>query len=293
MSTPIFSSPLACERTLLDRLAAAQQGHAAAGQNAFFDRRTRGVQGVFDAGLLLLHFGFGAGADRDDRHAAGELGQPLLELLLVVLALGRFDLVANLLDAVLDVGLLAGALDDRRVVLVDRDLLGPAQLLELEVLELEAQIFADQRAAGEHGDVAEHGLAAIAEAGRLDGADVEHAAELVDDQRRQRFAFDIFGDDQQRLARLGDLFQQRHQLAQVADLLLVNQDQRVFEQAVHLGRTVDEVGRDVALVELHALDELERRLGRLAFFDGDHAVLADLLHGVGQQLADLRDRCWR
>ena len=72
----------------------------------------------------------------------------------------------------------------------------------VEVLELDAQVFADQRAAGEHGDVAEHGLAAIAEAGGLDGADVEHAAELVDHQRGQGFAFDVFGDDQQRLARL-------------------------------------------------------------------------------------------
>ncbi len=57
MSTPIFSSPLR-RASLFDRFAATQQGHAAAGQNAFFDGRTRGVQGVFDAGLLLLHVGF-------------------------------------------------------------------------------------------------------------------------------------------------------------------------------------------------------------------------------------------
>ena len=53
------------------------------------------------------------------------------------------------------------------------------------------------------GDVAEHRLAAVAEAGGLDRADVEHAAELVDDQDRQRLALDVLGDDQQRLAGLG------------------------------------------------------------------------------------------
>ena len=163
----------------------------------------------------------------------------------------------------------------------------------VEVFELQAQVLADHRAAGQHGDVAEHGLAAIAEAGRLDRADVEHAAELVDDQGRQRLALDVLGDDQQRLARLGDLFQERNHLAQAADLLLVEQDQGVLEMAFHLGRTVDEVGRDVALVELHSLDEFERGFARLAFLDGDHAVVADLLDGVGQQLADRRDRCWR
>ena len=49
------------------------------------------------------------------------------------------------------------------------------------------------------GDVLQHGLAAVAEARRLDGADLQDAADVVDDERRQRFALDVFGDDQQRL----------------------------------------------------------------------------------------------
>jgi hypothetical protein len=47
------------------------------------------------------------------------------------------------------------------------------------------------------------------------------------------------------------------------------------------------VGREVALVELHALDEFDLGLEALAFFDGDDAVLADLVHGLGDDLADL------
>ncbi len=72
-------------------------------------------------------------------------------------------------DAALDVGLLAGAFDDDGVVLVDLDLLGPAQVLERDVFELDAEVFEDGLAAGEDGDVFEHGLAAIAVAGGLDG----------------------------------------------------------------------------------------------------------------------------
>ena len=64
-------------------------------------------------------------------------------------------------------------------------------------------------AAGEDGDVFEHGLAAIAEAGGLDGGDLERAAELVDDEGGEGFAFDVFGDDEQRLAVLGGLAQRR------------------------------------------------------------------------------------
>ena len=47
--------------------------------------------------------------------------------------------------------------------------------------------------------------------GALTAHDVERAAQLVDHEGGQRFAFDVFGDDQQRLADLGDLLEQRQQ----------------------------------------------------------------------------------
>ena len=131
-----------------------------------------------------------------------------------------------------------------------------------------------------------HGFAAIAEAGGLDGADVERAAELVHDEGRERFAFDFFGDDQERLADLGDLFEDREQVLEAADLLLVNQDVGVFELGFHRLRVGDEVGREIALVELHAFDDFEGGLDGLGFFDRDGAVLADLVHRVGDDLAD-------
>ena len=57
----------------------------------------------------------------------------------------------------------------RGVVLVDDDALGAAEVAERDVLELEAELLGDHLAAGEDGDVLEHLLAAVAEAGRLDG----------------------------------------------------------------------------------------------------------------------------
>ena len=83
--------------------------------------------------------------------------------------------------------------------------------------------------AGEGGDVAQHGLAAIAVAGGLHGTNLQDAAELVDDQRREGFAFDVFGDDQQRLAGLRDRFENRHQVLGARNLLFVDQDEAVFE----------------------------------------------------------------
>src|SRR3712207_7606240 len=56
----------------------------------------------------------------------------------------------------------------------------------------------------------------------------------------------------------------------------------------HLLRVGDEVRGDVAAVELHALDDVELGLDALGLLDRDDALLADLLHGPGQHLADLR-----
>jgi hypothetical protein len=143
----------------------ADHGDAAAGQDAFLDGRAAGVKGVLDTRLLLLHRDFRCGPDLDLRHAAGQLGQTLLELLAVVVAGRVVDLVLQLADAAGDGLVVAGALDDGGVVFVHVDLLGAAELADLDVLELDAELFEDRLPAGEDRDVLEHGLAAIAEPG--------------------------------------------------------------------------------------------------------------------------------
>jgi hypothetical protein len=172
------------------------------------------VEGVLDAGLLLLHLDLGGGADIDDGDAAGELGEALLELLAVVVGGGLLDLAADLLHAALDVGALAAALDDRRVLLVDDDALGAPEVADGDVLELDAEVLGEAFAAREDRDVLEHGLAAVAEAGGLDGHDVERAADLVDDERGEGLALDLLGDDEEGLAALGDRLEQRQQVVE-------------------------------------------------------------------------------
>ena len=62
--------------------------------------------------------------------------------------------------------------------------------------------------------------------------------------------------------------------------------QRVFQHALHALGVGDEVGGEIAAVELHAFDHFQRRLHGLGFLDRDDAVLADLLHGFGDDVAD-------
>src|SRR5690606_17196074 len=102
-------------------------GGAAAGDHTLLDGRTGRREGVLDAVLLLLELDLGGRADLDDRHAARELREPLLELLAVPVGVGLLDLALDLRDAPLDVVLAAGALDDGGVVLGDDHLLRPAE----------------------------------------------------------------------------------------------------------------------------------------------------------------------
>ena len=66
----------------------------------------------------------------------------------------------------------------------------------------------------------------------------------------------------------------------------MDQDVRVLEFGPHLLGVGDEIGRDVAAVELHTLDHLELGGQALGLLDRDHALVADLLHRLGQHLAD-------
>ena len=144
------------------------QGHPAAGHDAFLDRGAGGAERILDPVLLLFQLGFGGRADLDDRHPAGELGQPLLQLLAVEIGGGGFDLGLDLLAAALDGRFVAIPLDDRGVILGADHPAGPAQILDGDRVELAADLLGDDLPAGQHRDIAQHLLAAVAEAGGLD-----------------------------------------------------------------------------------------------------------------------------
>ncbi len=242
------------------------------------------MQGVVDAGFLLFHLHFGGGADLDHGHAAGQLGHAFLELLLVVVGGGVLDFLADLLHTGVDVRLLALAADHGGVFLVDVDLLGGTQVFQGHVFQAQADFLGNHGAAAEDRQILQHGFTAVAEAGRFHGGALDDAAHVVDHQGGQRFAFDVLGDDHQRLACLGHVLENRQQLADVGDLLVNQQDVGVFQLHLHLFLVVDEVRAQVTAVELHAFHDFQLVDQGLAFFHGDHAFLADLLHGLGDDL---------
>src|SRR5882672_2820844 len=219
--------------------------------------------------------------------APRELGEALLQFLLVVVGGGVLDFLPDLIDARLDLRLLAGALDDRRVVLVHHHALGAAEIGAAGVLQLEPRLLRDQAPTRQGPDVLEHGPAPVPEPGRLHRGDIENAAELVHDERGQGLSLDILGDNEERLSDLRHLLETGDDVLDRGDLLVMDQDVCVLEDDLHPLRIGDEVGREVSAVELEPFDHLQSGVEAPRLFHGDHPVLPDLLHGLGDELSDL------
>ena len=110
------------------------------------------------------------------------------------------------------------------------------ELLERDVLELETELLGDHLPARERCDVLEHRFAPVAEAGGFDCSVLQHAANLIHDQRRERFALDVFRDEQDRAPGFRDLLQQRNDVLQHAELAIADQNVRVLQHRLHRAR---------------------------------------------------------
>jgi hypothetical protein len=86
----------------------------------------------------LLQFGLGGRPHVDLGHAAGQLGQPLLQLLAIVIRGGGLDLAANLGDAPFDLAGRPRPFDQRGVVVVHVYALDLAQVGDGDLLEVDA-----------------------------------------------------------------------------------------------------------------------------------------------------------
>src|SRR5438046_2127233 len=249
-----------------------QECDATARNDTFVHSSTGRMHRVFDARLLLLHFRLGRRANLDDRHTANQLRQPLLQLFAIVVGSRLFDLNSNLFHAPFDGRTLTTAFDDGGVVLVDDDLFRRAEILNLDVLQLDTKIFRDRTALGEGCDIVQHRLAAIAKARSFYGRRLQRAPQLVHYECCERFTFDVFSNDQQGAPHLRHLFQNRQKVFHCADLFFRNQNEAIFQYTLHPVGAGHKVSRPLTTIELHPFDQVHRGLESLCFFDRDDAI---------------------
>ena len=206
--------------------------------------------------LALLELDLGCSANLDDRNAAGQLGQPLLQLLTVIVAVRLLDLGTDLVHATLNLLRVTCTFNDRGLIFGDDNLACATQQVERGAIKLEANFFRDNLRAGQDRDVLQHRLATVTKAWGLDRNRTEGATDLVDYQCRKGFAFNIFGEDDQRLAALHDLLEDWQDVLDGRDLGVRDEDVGILKLGLHALWVGDEVRRDVTLVEAHTLGEL-------------------------------------
>ena len=90
-------------------------------------------------------------------------------------------LSTNLVDTPLDGFGGAFTFNDGRVVFVDNNALGTAEVVQCDVFEVNAEIFGDDAPACQDSDVFEHFLAAVPVAGCFHGGTPEGSPNFVDD----------------------------------------------------------------------------------------------------------------
>src|SRR5690606_10200666 len=173
------------------------------------------------------------------------------------------------------------------VFFVDGDAFGATEVLQRSAFQIEANFFGNYGTARQNRQILQHGFAAIAEARCFNSSDFDDAADVVHNQRRQCFAFNVFGNDHQRTRGFCNLLQQRQQIADRGDFLVDQQDERIVEFDNHFVLLVDEVRRQVAAVKLHAFNDIEFVVEAGAFFNGDDTFFTDFFHRVGDDVADV------
>ncbi|VUC23355.1 unnamed protein product [Clonostachys rosea] len=265
-----------------------EEGSTTTGQDTLLNGGAGSVQSIDEAILLLTDLDLGGATDLDDGNTTGELGQTLLELLLLVLGGGRIgddttDLLASLSNGVLA----TLTVEEDSVLLGDGDGTSGTEQIRGGLLELDVELIGEDGTVSQDSKIAKDGLAVVTEAGGLDGSNLELSTELVENADGESLTVNVLSDDDKRASLLGGGLESRDDVLNSRDLLLGEEDQRVLELNL-LGLGVgDEVGRHESTVESHTLSDLELILHGLAFLDGDDTLLANLLHSIGNHLAEV------
>ena len=243
MFAPVASSPVSF-RPLESLDGGLQQPDATARDDALFDRGLGVAHGILDAVLALLELHLGGGSGLDHRDAAGQLGQPLLQLLAVVVRVRLLDLGADLVDPAGDLLGVAGAVDDGGLVLGDDDLAGGAEQGDVGVLQLEPDVLGDTVPPVRIAMSCSMALRRSPKPGALTATDLKVPRILLTTRVASASPSTSSAMISSGLPRLDDLLEQRQQVLDGRDLRAVQQDVGILQNGLLALQVGGEVQRD-------------------------------------------------
>jgi len=102
--------------------------YAATRHNTFLDSSAGCRESILDSMLLLLHFYLGCRPNIDNSNTTCEFCKALLQFFAIIIASCLFDLHLDLGNSILDIFLLATAIDNCCIIFVYLDSLGCTKL---------------------------------------------------------------------------------------------------------------------------------------------------------------------
>ena len=214
-------------------------------------------------------------------NATNQASNTLLQLLGVVGAVGFRQFLFELTDSLRHISIARGLPGNNRGgVLGDDNLFRRAQHIDGDVIQSQSASFGHKLRLGHNGNILQHRHPSLTETRGFHGRHFDGTAHLVHHQGGKGFPFQILGNQQQRLTGLGRAFQNPQNLLEGADFCIGHQHKSVFQNSLRALLIGHEIGRNIAAIKLHSLDNIHR--GGLGFrlFNGNHAILGDLTERV-------------
>ena len=163
------------------------------------------------------------------------------------------------------------AADDRGLVLGHGDAITRTEMLDTDFGQFDAGVLGDHVPTQRHREVFELGDPSVPETGGPDDHRLHRLVHVAADEKLQRRPVDVLGQHHQGpVGALGHL-DARHDVLNLGDLLVGQQDQRIGMHRFHPLRVGDHVAGDVAVIELDAVDDVDRQPGGVALLGGDDA----------------------
>ncbi len=208
------------------------ESDATSGHDTFGESSLSSGDSVINAVFLFVDFGFGSAADFDDGDFAKESSSAFFELAASVVGVLEFGLRLDEFDAVFDGFLVASAFDDGSFIFGSDDFTASTENFEADFFEFHAAIARYDGSVSEDGDIFHDFFAAVTESRSFEDESVEDAFEFVEDEDRESFAFDFFGNDNEIFAAgLSTLLEDRKKFLGAADFLVGDKNERLIENS--------------------------------------------------------------
>ena len=156
------------------------------------------------------------------------------------------------------------------------------------MFQFQTLFLTDHYTTSQYGDIFQHFFTTVTEARSFHSTNLQLRTQTVYNQRSQSFTIHIFCDYQQRTSGLYSRFQDRQEIFQVRNLLVIDQDVWFFHFTLHLLRISNEVSGKVTTIKLHTFYHTNSSISSLSFFDSNYTVFRNFTHSISNQLTNNR-----